>query len=242
MTKHAPRAVTFLCLLPGLALTQGCSDDVVCGNGPQETTPYISASILEGRSASEDRTEVEVFCSADPLPELLSVAVNDRVIDDVGPGDVPGLRARLEEASLVWQPGTRCSLRVGTEYGIATAAAYIPMPFHVSVPTSIALGETLTVRWRASAHADYYRASVILAAGTPDETEIALTVRDTVASFAPSSVTMPGEITGSVWATSGPFPGGGSEGNISGAGWGTFTAAYTDTSSAFRVTVTEPGR
>jgi hypothetical protein len=226
-------------MLPVLLIAQGCSDDIVCGDTPPEVTPYISARVVESRDPGGDLTLVEVFCAADPLPDLLSAAVNDRAISHVGP-DNHGLLATLEEPSIVWQAGTRCSLRVITEFGVATSGSYLPMPFPVSAPESIAVGDTLTVTWRASERADYYGVSMLLAAGTPNEKTITATVRDTFAVFLPSALSAAGELSGFVSAVSGPYPDGGSPGNISGAGWGFFTAAYRDSASAFRVMITEP--
>jgi hypothetical protein len=231
--------VTLAGLLPVLLMAQGCSDDIVCGDTPPEVTPYISAKVVESRDPGGDLTLVRVFCTANPLPDLLSAAVNDRAISQVGP-DNHGLLATLEEPSIVWQAGTRCSLRVITEFGVATSGSYLPMPFAVTAPESIAVGDTLTVTWRASERADYYGVSMLLAAGTPDEKTITATVRDTIAVFLPSAVNAAGELSGSVAAVSGPFPDGGAPGNISGAGWGFFTASYRDSTSVFRVMVTNP--
>lgn len=225
-------------VLPVLLAAQGCSDDVICDDTPPEATPYIAARVVESRDPGGDLTLVEVFCTADPLPDLLSASVNDRAVSAVGP-DNHGLLATLEEPSIVWQAGTRCSLRVITEFGVAASGSHLPMPFAVTAPESIALGDTLTVTWRASERADYYGVNVLLAAGTPDERTITATVEDTVAVFLPSIVNVAGELSGAVSAVSGPFPDGGSAGNISGAGWGFFTAAYRDSGSAFRVMVTE---
>ena len=49
-----------------------------------------------------------------------------------------------------------------------------------------------------------------------------------------------GDLTGVVEAVAGPFPEGGSEGNVKGDGWGFFTSSYSNAGSAFAVIVYDP--
>ncbi len=223
-----------------LILVAGCSDDVTCpGVGDTEDDPYIAGTIVQQSGSRADETVVEVFCSADPIPDLYIVSVNDRAVPQVESPGQAGLLAVLEEDALVWQPGTRCSLRVTTDRGFATAVAVMPAPFAVSPPVEFTIGDTLKLRWRRSEGADYYWVDAMLEDGSSSPIAIAATVTETVAVFPPSAVPFVGIISGGVAAVSGPVLQSGAGGNISGAGWGFFTAAYHDESSAFAFDVSD---
>jgi len=222
-------------------LSFGCSDDVVCpGVGETDTVPYIAAKVVERSTTLGDTTFVAVFCSADPLPSLFVASVNLRSITDISTADPPGLVATLEDGQLIWVTGTPCSLRVTTDYGFAGASATVPGAFSVSADASIVLGDPLTLRWTASPDADYYTVAAVLEGGRNGAIELSATTADTTATFDPSSLPFAGSITGSVSAVSGPFPEGGTEGNITDAGWGFFTVSYGGPLSEFEVSIVDP--
>jgi hypothetical protein len=234
--------VAFLAiLLPLIALTVGCTDDVVCPDpGGSAGGPYISATVSESVTNGGEATSVTVFCSADPLPNLFVVYISDTELSNVGPADEPGIVATLDESQLLWQPGTGCSLKVTTEYGFASAGGVVPRQFVVDAPDTIELGETLPLTWHPSAGADYYVVS-FLVAGASDTVTVRETLTDTSVTFGPSIITSAGDVTGHVTAVAGPLPDGGAHGNVSGAGWGFFTVAYYDTMSVFRTIVSADG-
>lgn len=245
MSPTGPRARRRLgALLAALAptiLLVGCSDDVVC---PIDTTPdvepFISARIVEAVLARGDTTWVEVYATADSLPTLLFVSINDRQIDDVAVDDDFGLVVSLEEDVIVWQPGTQCSLRVTTNYGFAASSEPVPSAFEVSAPETIPLGDSLALSWTAADGADYYvLRGTLEGGGTGDE--INATVRDTAVTIGAGEIPFAGVIRGHVEAVAGPFPEIGSAGNIGGAGWGFFTIAYHGPASTFEVTVADTG-
>lgn len=222
------------------AALAGCSDDVVCPEGAADGRPYVSATIVETRAAGEGTTLGTVFCSADTLPVFLSASVNGRAFPNVVPGGALGLTATLEDDAVVWQPGSVCSLEVATDYGVARAVAVVPGSFAVSRPGDIELGEPLALSWTPSASADYYAVVATLTGARDAETvQLYATTRDTAVTIAASGITMAGSIAGRVRAVAGPFPDGGAAGNVSGAGWGFFTVAFSDTAGAFELTVNE---
>ena len=248
MSLTAPRAPRFLgALLATLAATillAGCSDDVVCPIDTTDTTPdvepFVSARIVEATLARGDTTWVQVYVTADSLPTLLFVSVNDRQIDDVTVDDNFGLVVSLEEDVIVWQPGTRCSLKVTTNYGFAASSEPVPSGFAVAAPGTVLLGEPLTLQWSRSDDADYYvlRGSL---EGAGMDAEISATVRDTTVTVDAGEIPFAGVIRGHVEAVAGPFPETGSGGNIGGAGWGFFTIAYCNPASSFEVAVADTG-
>ena len=236
-TTQAGHVLGIFAAASALALGGGCSDDVVCPESVPGDVPFIAASLVETAADGASETAVELYCAADPLPGILVAFVNERELTDVGPApDQIGLLATLEESVLVWTTGTRCSLKVTTEYGFATSGATLPEPFQVTAPLFLCVGDALTLTWSRSTSADYYVVSAKLE-GTRTESALSATTTDTCASFGPSEIAGPGIVTGVVRAVSGPFPESGASGNVSGAGWGFFTAAYGDTRSAFEVTV-----
>jgi hypothetical protein len=223
------------------AAAAGCSDDVVCPiDTAPDQTPFVSARVVEAALARGDTTWVQVYATADSLPTLLFVSINDRQIDSVTVDEDFGLVVSLEEDVIVWQPGTRCSLKVTTNYGFATSSEVIPSGFAVAAPGTVLLGEPLVLRWSPADDADYYRIRWLLEGGG-EGSEIAATVRDTSVTVEPEDIASAGTIRGHVEAVAGPFPQTGTEGNIGGAGWGFFTTAYRDPASAFEVTVADTG-
>jgi hypothetical protein len=148
-----------------------------------------------------------------------------------------GLVVTLEEDVIVWQPGTRCSLKVTTNYGFATSSEPVPSSFEVSAPETIVLGEPLAISWTAAEDADYYVLS-----GALDGGDISAAAPDTAVTIDAADLPSAGVFRGHVEAVAGPFPGVGTSGNVGGAGWGFFTIAYHDPASAFEVTVVDTGR
>lgn len=222
------------------AALAGCSDDVVCPDGAADGRPYVSATVVETRGADGERTSGTVFCSADTLPAFLIASVNGRDFPNVVPDGALGLTATLEDDAVTWQPGSACSLRVATDYGIASASAIVPGSFAVSAPEDIELGEALTLSWTASASADYYAVvATLTGARAPETVQLYAATRDTAVTIAASGITIAGTIAGRVRAVAGPFPDGGEASNVSGAGWGFFTVAFSDTAGAFEVTVND---
>ncbi len=222
------------------AALAGCSDDVVCPDGAAQGRQYVSAAVVETRGAGEERTSATVFCSADTLPAFLIASVNGRDFPDVVPDGALGLTATLEDDAIAWQPGSICSLKVTTDYGVARAVAPVPGSFAVVAPGTVELGEALTLSWTASAAADYYTVVATLAgARAPRTVQLFAATRDTTVTISASDITMAGVIAGRVLATAGPFPGGGAAGNVTGAGWGFFTVAFSDTAGTFDVVVND---
>jgi hypothetical protein len=222
-------------------LLAGCSDDVVC---PIDTTPdiepFISARVVEISGDRGDTTRAEVRAAADSIPTLLFVSINDRQIDDVAMGDDFSLVVSVEEDAVIWQPGTRCSLKVTTNYGFASSSVPVPSSVEVAAPAAISLGEPLVLEWSPAEDADYYVLTGHLDGGGAIA-EITATVRDSTVTVDPAQVPFAGVIRGYVEAVAGPFPEIGTDGNVGGAGWGFFTVAYRDPGSAFEVTVTDTG-
>lgn len=235
------RGTTFLlaAIVPAILLG-GCSDDVVC---PVDTTadiePFISARVVEISDAGGDTTRAVVRAAADSIPTLLFVSINDRQIDDVTIDDF-SLVVGLEEDSIIWQPGTRCSLKVTTNYGFATSSVVVPSGLQVSGPGTVPLGDPIVIEWPRAEGADYYVLTGRFDGGD-GVGEIAATVRDTTVTIDAAEIPAAGVIRGSVDAVAGPFPEIGSDGNVGGAGRGFFTVAYRGPESAFEVTVTDTG-
>jgi hypothetical protein len=236
------RGATFLiaAIVPAILLG-GCSDDVVC---PVDTTadiePFISARVVEISDAGGDTTRAVVRAAADSIPTLLFVSINDRQIDDVTIDDDFSLVVGLEEDSIIWQPGTRCSLKVTTNYGFATSSVVVPSGLRVSAPGTVPLGDPIVIEWSRAEGADYYMVTGRFDGGD-GAGEITATVRDSTVTIDTADIPIAGVIRGSVEAVAGPFPEIGSDGNVGGAGRGFFTVAYRGPESAFEVTVTDTG-
>lgn len=231
-----------------LLLAGGCSDDVVCPDVVQDgTVPHISAHVMQGSDGRAEWTHAEVVCSADPLPSILIAFVNSRELAGVETSGELGLVRLLDDDVIVWQPGVVCSLEVTSDYGYATAMAVVPEAPLVSAPAALTIGDTLRLEWPAATGADYYRVTGMFidspaSADRDDRDALAflVTTRDTAAAFTTDSISSPGEFVGVVEAVAGPFPQGGTEGNISGDGWGFFTLLYSDVGSAFTVAMSDP--
>lgn len=234
-SKVASGGVVFL----ALAILVGCSDDIVCPLGGNEGDPFIGASVLETRLAGGVHTSVRVFCTSDPLPGMFIVSVSDRSISEITVGDPLGLVATLEEDSTIWQNGQVCSLEVTTEWGFATAEEPVPGPFSVVQPGGVSLGDTLFVEWAMAADTDYYEVECVIRGTRGDSLVLSQTTTDTTAVFEPDDITLAGELEGRVMAVAGPYPGSGSDGNVTGGGWGYFTVSYYDTLSLFELTVAD---
>ena len=237
------KVATFLAV--AVLLAGGCSDDLTCPVlDPADVLPFVSARVVQNAGDRLGSTHAEVVCTADPLPSLLIAFINGRELPYVGPsGDLSAL-ATLDDDTIVWQSGTRCSLEVTTDFGYATAAAVVPAAVLVLAPAEISLGDTLRLTWEKAAYADYYEVSGTMASGggalvaeSRDTLAFSLTTRDTFAVFAPEIIALEGAATGTVTAVSGPYPESGASGNVSGDGWGFFTLRFTDPGSAFSVTV-----
>ena len=243
------RAISFTAVAAAaVLLAGGCSDDLICPEvEPADTTPYIRAFVAQRSGSGDESTHAEVACTADPLPSLLIAFVNGRTLPDVGPSDGLGLLAVLDDDTVLWQPGTLCSLEVTTDYGYATSAAVMPAAAAVTAPAGISLGDSLRLVWGSVTGADYYEVSAILVPdasatmwgfpGNRDTLALSATTRETFAVFLPGSLTSTGVVSGFVETVAGPFPEGGAVGNVSGDGWGFFTLRYLDPGSAFDVVV-----
>ncbi|MFH1502238.1 MAG: hypothetical protein ABIG03_04250 [Candidatus Eisenbacteria bacterium] len=218
----------------------GCSDDVVCS---EETTPYVSARVEEVGVSRAGSTYVHVYCSHDPLPGMLDVAVSDRELPDPAEAeDALGLFTSLSDTQVIWQPGTDCRLEVATEYGIAEALEPVPGSFVVTAPETVALDETLELTWTESEDADYYVVEAWLTGRrlTPSlerGPELDVAVEGTSVSLDLSELPGAGVLTGRVRAVAGPFPRSGSAGNMTGQGWGYFTVSYRDAGGEFQTVV-----
>ena len=236
MPRPSPRILLASALAVIAALVTGCSDDVVCPDiDPVEALPYISAAVIE-RGGAADSTHATVVCTADPLPVFLVAFVNARELDDVGSVGELGLAANLSDDIVVWQPGTLCSLEVTTDFGFATAGATVPEGPVVTTPAAIATSDSLVLTWPPADDADYY---VVVASIPGGDQGFTMTTRETTAVLASSAISAPGTLSGWVASVAGPFPQGGTEGNISGTGWGFFTASYFDDAGAFTVEVSD---
>ena len=245
------RAVLFTALAAvAILIVGGCSDDLVCPEvEPEDTTPYIRAFVAQRSGVGDESTHAEVVCTADPLPSLLIAFVNGRTLPPVVPPNDLGLLAVLDDDMVLWQPGTRCSLEVTTDYGYATAGVVMPDAAAVTAPAAITLGDSLRLVWGGVTGADYYEVSAVLVSdarapmrGFPsnrDTLALSATTRETFAVFLPGSITSTGVVSGFVETIAGPFPEGGAVGNVSGDGWGFFTLRYLDTGSAFDVVVSD---
>jgi len=221
----------------------GCSDDVVCPDGSAGLKPYVLASVVETRGSWGARTVGTAFCTADTLPAYLIVSVNDREFPPVGSGGAHGLSAALEEDILLWPPGTLCSLEVATDFGLADATAAVPGACEVAAPDSVAVGEDLVLSWTAADSADYYEVRAALRAASPgDSVLLFVATEDTTVTFGAADITMAGTVVGRVFAVAGPFPDGGNGGNVTGAAWGFFTVAFSDTTGEFVLRVTDAPR
>lgn len=233
-----------------IVIVGGCSDDLICPEvEPEDTTPYIRAVVAQRSGVGDESTHAEVVCTADPLPSLLIAFVNGRELPPVVPPGGLGLLASLDDDAVLWQPGTRCSLEVTTDYGYATAAVVMPDAAAVTAPAGISLGDSLRLVWGSVTGADYYEVSAVLVPdagavmrgfpGTRDTLALSATTRETFAVFLSASLTSTGVVSGFVETVAGPFPEGGAVGNISGDGWGFFTLRYLDPGSAFDVVVSD---
>ncbi|MCK4408909.1 MAG: hypothetical protein KAW67_02420, partial [Candidatus Eisenbacteria sp.] len=218
-------------------LTCGCSDDLVCPE-PAGTLPYISALVVERPDGGDESTHAEVVCTADPLPSQLITFINGRMLPTVVLPHGIGLLASLDDDTVLWQPGTLCSLEVTTDYGYATATVVMPDAAAVTAPGEISLGDELRLFWESVTDADYYEVSAVLVTdegapmrGAPDSRDtlvLSATTRETFAVFLPGSLSSTGVVSGFVETVAGPFPESGAAGNISGDGWGFFTLRYRD--------------
>ncbi len=204
---------------------------------------------MQSSDGPGESTHAEVLCTADPLPSSLIAFINGRELPPAVPPDGLGHLAVLDDAAVLWQPGTWCLLEVTTDYGYAAATVAVPAPTTVTAPTEIALGDTLKLVWRSVADADYYEVSAVLvpdvgalmrgARGSRDTLALSATTRDTFAVFLPESIVSTGIVSGFVATVAGPFPEGGAAGNITGVGWGFFTLRYRGSGSAFDVAVSD---
>jgi hypothetical protein len=219
----------------------GCSDDIVCPEaGQTDVLPHVTASVSQGIDARAEWAHAEVVCSADPLPSLLIAFINGREISGIETSGELGVVRTLDDDVVIWQPGARCSLEVTSDYGYATAAVTAPGATEVVTDAMISKGDTLRLSWGAADGADYYSVTAVYTEeGGGSSLAILHTTRDTTAEFTTDSVTPPGEFTGLVESVAGPYPEGGTEGNVSGDGWGFFTMEYSDTGSAFVVAVSD---
>ena len=220
----------------------GCSDEVVCPGVGDARDPFIAGSVVARSGARGDSTSVSVFCSADPLPGLFVVSVNGAAIEDISVAEPPGLLARLEADEVVWAPGTSCTLRVTTEYGFASATATVPGDVSVSADQEVTLGDTLTINWTAADGADYYRVETALTDGDGTTADWSMLTADTTTAVPPDELPFAGTLSGRVSAISGPFPDDGSDGNVTGAGWGFFTIEYGTAGTDFEASVVDSAR
>jgi len=235
---HAPRAAAVLAILVAMSLVS-CSDDIVCPDDTIIVAPAITASIVESRLADVDRTSVDVHCVSDPLPNDFAVFVSGRQIDDIELVTPLALRATLEDDEIVWQQGLDCSLRVITDVGVATAIEPVPGAFAVESPPDITVADTLSISWEPANDADYYTVRCVIRSARDDSLVLERSVVGTTVSFGPDDITLPGSASGWVRATAGPLPDGGTDGNVTGEGWGFFTVSYYDSLSLFEFSVAD---
>ncbi len=238
-TRRASRLAAAAAILIAIGLAS-CSDDIVCPGDTVVIAPSITASVIESRLASGERTLVSVHCVADPLPDQFVVFVTGREITDVELDFPLALVATLDDTAVVWQHGQGCSLRVNTDAGLSTATEIVPGPFSVQAPEDISLGDALTFAWEPSDSADYYTVRCVIRGARNDSLVLMRSATDTTVSFDPDDITMTGIASGWVRATTGPFPDGGSDGNITGEGWGFFTVSYYDSLCLFEFSVNDP--
>ncbi len=216
-----------------------CSDDIVCPDDTIIVAPSITASVVESRLAGGDNTSVDVLCVADPLPSDFAVFVSGRQIDDIGLVLPLALHASLEDDDIVWQHGFDCSLRVITDVGVATATEPVPGAFTVEPPADIAVTDTLSFSWTPADSADYYTVRCVIHGARDDSLVLERSVADTTVSFDPDDITMAGSASGWVRATAGPLPDGGTDGNVTGDGWGFLTVSYYDSLCLFEFSVAD---
>lgn len=226
-------------LVAALAVATGCSDDVTCPVAEEGLEPYVAATAVEGVSEDGRFTTAHVFCTADPLPGLLTATINDRQFDATVPvNEPPGLTASLMDTDWIWAPGIDCVLEVTIDAdGIASATVTAPDPPRVLPVGPATVGDSVRVSWRPSSAADYYNVRVVLRSGGGDSLVAAETTRGTTAVFAPEVVPFAGELSGRVSAVAGPLPEVGADGNVSGFGWGLFTFSVYDSSGLFSLAV-----
>jgi len=216
-----------------------CSDDIVCPDDTIIVAPSITASIVESRLADGDHTSVDVRCVADPLPNDYAVFVTGRQIDDIEIVSPLALLAMLDDDTIVWQHGVACSLRVITDVGVATATELVPGAFAVEQPADITVADMLRLSWEPAADADYYTVRFVIRGARDDSLVLQRSVVDTAVSFDPEEIALPGVASGYVRAVAGPLPDGGTDGNLSGEGWGFFTVSYYDSLCLFEFTVAD---
>jgi hypothetical protein len=235
--RRSGAAIAALVLTMSLA---SCSDDIVCPGGTTITAPSISGAIVESRLPGGDSTVASVRCVSDPLPDEFAVFISGRQLLDIAVESPLSLLATLEDDDIIWQNGQGCSLRVTTDAGLATASVSVPGAFSVAAPADVALGDTLTITWRPSDGADYYTVRCVVRSAREDSLVLERSITDTVVVFEPDDISMAGAASGHVRAVAGPYPDGGSEGNVSGRGWGFFTVAYYDSLCLFGFSVNDP--
>lgn len=224
-------AALALIVLP--VLLAGCSDEIVCS---QEIPPFISTSVTEVSDSRAGTTLVEFYCSGDPVPEIFSVAVGGRELPDPLPdAGGPGLVSTLSETAVIWLPGVDCVLSVGSDYGIASAVVTVPGPLSVAAPETGTAGEQTTIAWTASSDADYYLLEVELAESGAETTDFVAVVEDTSFTIDLSGFQGEGYVSGHVAAVSGPLPGTGAQGNVTGEGWGFMRMSYRDSGALFSI-------
>ena len=242
LIKSALGAATLLALA-------GCSDDVVCPDlVPDEANVYIAAHLTQvSDSGPRDASaHAELVCTSDPLPTTLIAFINGRELSEVESHEGLGLRASFDDDVVLWEPGTSCSLGVTTNLGYATSVILVPYAADPVAPLESAVDETLAILWSAAAGADYYRLTATLVpeeagrGGQRDTLEFELNTRSSRVTFEPDDLPFTGSLAGVVESVAGPFPEGGSAGNVEGDGWGFFSARYSDAGSGFAVTVYDP--
>ncbi len=235
---RARRVAGVLAVLVAMNLAS-CSDDIVCPDDTIVVAPAITATVVESRFAAGDLTSVDVLCVADPLPNDFAVFVSGRQIDDIGLVLPLALHAALEDDDIVWQHGLDCSLRVITDVGVATATEVVPGAFAVEQPADITVIDTLDISWDPAEDADYYTVRCVIRSARDDSLVLERSVADTTVSFGPDDITLAGSASGWVRATAGPLPDGGTDGNVTGEGWGFFTVSYYDSLCLFEFSVAD---
>ena len=241
LAKHIARAPLAWGVVAVLVATSlvSCSDDIVCPGETVVVAPSITAAVVQSRLTGGDHTSVTVHCVADPLPGDFAAFVSGRQITDVDITSPLALLATLDDDDIIWQHGAVCSLRVITDAGVATATELVPDAFAVEPPEDIAITDTLSLSWEPSDNADYYTVRWVIHGAGNDSLVLQRSVTDTVVSFDPDDITLAGTASGWVRATTGPIPDGGTDGNITGEGWGFFTVAYYDSLSVFEFSVAD---
>ncbi len=237
-SAHASRVTGAVMILIAMSLVS-CSDDIVCPDSTIIVAPSITAAVVESRLADGDHTSVDVRCVADPLPNSYAVFVTGRQIEDTEVVSPLALLATLDDDTIVWQHGLACSLRVITDVGVATATELVPGAFAVEQPASITVADTLNLRWGPADDADYYTVRFVIRGARDDSLVLQRSVADTAVSFGPDDIALPGVASGWVRAVAGPLPDGGTDGNVTGEGWGFFTVSYYDSLCLFEFTVAD---